>query len=108
VLRRGGAETLTRGAQRIGGPLVGAAAATLLTALLVPDRATLVALIAVSAWAAHALQWANYGTFSISVTAYVAFLLSLSGAPAAVTAVHRVVATMLGGGIGITALVLGT
>jgi hypothetical protein len=107
VLRRSGTETITRGVQRIAGTLVGAGAATLFAALLRLDLPALAALITVMAWCAYATQWVNYGTFSASVTAYVAFLLALDGAPEATVAAHRVVATLLGGVIGIGALALG-
>jgi len=104
VLRRGGAETVIRGVQRILGTLAGASLATLVAALLRPDPAMLVALITLSAWCAYAMQWVNYGTFSISVTSYIAFLFSLEGLPEAVIAEHRVVATLLGGLLGVAAL----
>jgi hypothetical protein len=104
VLRRGGAETLIRGAQRIGGTVVGAGVATLLAALIRPDPVVLLGLIGMLAWCAYATQWVNYGTFSASVTGYVAFLLALVGLPEATVAVHRVTATLLGGAIGVAAL----
>lgn len=104
VLRRGGAETLTRGLLRMGGTLVGAGLATLVAAFVRPDAAMLVALVVASAWGAYALQWVNYGTFSASVTSYIAFLLSLQGLPEAEVAAHRIVATLLGGAIGVAAL----
>jgi uncharacterized membrane protein YccC len=107
VLRRGGAETLTRGAQRMVGTLVGAASATLLAALLRPEAAILLVLIGTAAWCAYATQWVNYGTFSLSVTSYVAFLLALQGLPEAQVALHRVGATLLGAAIATVALGVG-
>jgi hypothetical protein len=104
VLRRGGTETVNRGVQRIGGTLIGAGLATLIAALLRPEPPVLVVLITAAAWCAYATQWVNYGTFSISVTSYVAFLLALEGLPEAAVAGHRVTATLLGGGIGVAAL----
>ncbi|MDB5446020.1 MAG: hypothetical protein JWQ97_1337, partial [Phenylobacterium sp.] len=104
VLRRGGALTVTLGVQRIGGTLLGAGAATLIVALLKPDPWTLVGLIVAAAWCAYAMQWVNYGTFSIGVTSYIAFLLSLQGLPEAAVAGHRIVATLVGGVLGIAAL----
>jgi hypothetical protein len=104
VLRRGGAETLTRGAQRMVGTLGGAAAATLIAALLRPEAGVLLVLIGVAAWCAYATQWVNYGTFSLSVTSYVAFLLALQGLPEAQVALHRVGATLLGAAIATVAL----
>jgi hypothetical protein len=107
VLRRGGAETLTRGAQRMVGTLVGAAAATLVAALLRPDAGVLLVLIGMAAWCAYCTQWVNYGTFSLSVTSYVAFLLALQGLPEAQVALHRVGATLLGAAIAAVALGIG-
>jgi len=106
VLRRGGAETLTRGAQRIGGTVLGATAATLAAAVLRPDQGVLLGLIGAAAWCAYATQWVNYGTFSASVTSYVALLMALLGLPEAEVAAHRVAATLLGGAIGGGALAL--
>jgi uncharacterized membrane protein YccC len=104
VLRRGGTETVIRGLQRIGGTVLGVGAATLALALLKPETATLVGLLALAAWCAYAMQWVNYGTFSIAVTSYVAFLFALEGMPEAEVATNRVMATLLGGGLGIVAL----
>ncbi len=104
VLRHSGTETLTRGAQRIGGTMLGAAAATLLAALLRPDALGLLLLIGAAAWCAYATQWVNYGTFSLSVTSYVALLLALLGLPEAEVAVHRITATLLGAAIAAAAL----
>jgi hypothetical protein len=104
VLRRGGTETILRGVQRVAGTFLGAGAATLLATLLRPDPWTLVALIVLSAWCAYAVQWVNYGTFAISVTSYVAFLLALSGLPERAVVGQRVTATLLGGLLGMAAL----
>jgi hypothetical protein len=104
VLRRGGAETVIRGIQRIVGTLIGAGAATLIAAVLRPEALALVALITLSAWCAYAVQWVNYGAFSASVASYITFLLSLDGLPEAAVAGHRIVATLVGGVIGVAAL----
>jgi hypothetical protein len=106
VLRRGGAETLTRGVQRMGGTLIGAGLATFIAAALRPDVPALVALVTAAAWCSYATQWVNYGTFSVSVTSYIAFLMSLEGLPEPEVAARRVAATMLGGLIGMAALAL--
>jgi hypothetical protein len=103
VLRRGGAETVTRAVLRIAGTLIGAGAATLVVALARPEPLALAPLIALAAWGAYALQWVNYGTFSICVTSYIAFLLSLLGLPETFVATHRIEATLMGGAIGMAA-----
>ncbi len=106
IFRRGGSDTLIRSAQRVGGTLLGAAVATLIAALLRPDAVVLAALGGLAAWCAYATQWVNYGTFSISVTSYVAFLFAMLGLPETEVAAHRIVATLLGGAIGVGALAL--
>lgn len=106
VLRRGGTETVIRGLQRIGGTVIGAGAATLIAALLRPEPQVLILLILVAAWCAYAAQWVNYGTFSASVTSYIAFLFALEGLPEATVAGDRVAATVLGGVLGMAALAL--
>lgn len=97
LLRRGAAETITRGGLRMAGTLVGAGAATFIVALLRPEPLGLAPLIALAAWGAYTLQWVNYGTFSVCVTSYVVFLLSLEGLPEPVVAAHRIEATLLAG-----------
>ena len=52
---------------------------------------------------AYTTQWVNYGTFSVCVTSYIAFLLSLEGLPETAVAGHRIVATLIGGAIGMAA-----
>jgi hypothetical protein len=103
VLRRGAQETIFRGVLRIAGTLVGAGVATTIVAVLRPDPLGLAPLIALAAWAAYTTQWVNYGTFSVCVTSYIAFLLSLEGLPEAAVAGHRIVATLIGGAIGMAA-----
>jgi hypothetical protein len=104
VLRQGGAQTVILGLQRIVGTILGAGAATLVAAILRPDPWLLLALMTVPAWLAYAAQWVNYGTFSAGVTSYIAFLLALQGLPEAQVAIQRVVATLIGGGLGMAAL----
>lgn len=103
VLRRGGGETVARGLLRIVGTLAGAGVATLLVAVLQPPAVGLLVLIAFSAWGAYALQWVNYGAFSVSVTSYIAFLFALQGAPEAQVAARRIEATLIGGALALAA-----
>ncbi|HEY5412914.1 MAG TPA: FUSC family protein [Caulobacteraceae bacterium] len=104
VLRRGTRETLTRGALRMIGTLVGAGAATLAMVWLKPSQEVLVVLAAVVAWGAYSVQWVNYGTFSTCVTAYVVFLFAFEGLPETVVIRHRIAATLIGGAIALAAL----
>ncbi len=72
-----------------------------------PEATVLLILIGAAAWCAYATQWVNYGTFSLSVTSYVADLLALQGMPEARVALHRVGATLLGAAIAAIALGVG-
>ncbi len=107
VLRFGGfRETLGRGLARCAGTLLGAGLATMFAALARPSPAGVIALAALAIWACYALQWVNYGAFSAALTAYVVFIFALIGLPEPVVAVHRVIATLIGGGVALAGQVL--
>ena len=97
VLRPDFTTTLTRGVARIAGTILGAVAATWLV-LSVPDTPhvylALAAFFAATCYAAFQL---NYGLFSLSVTAYVVFLLALLGTPESAAVQNRLIATTAGG-----------
>lgn len=102
VLRWGGLRvTLGRALARCVGTLAGAGAATLFAALVHPEPATLIVLIALTAWACYSLQWVNYAAFSIGMTAYVVFGFAIAGLPEPLVAAHRALATLIGGLVGI-------
>ena len=88
---------------RIIGTMAGAGVATLIVALVRPSQAILVALIAVMAWGCYALLRVNYALFSMMVTGYVALLFAFGGLPAPVAALHRVIATAIGGSVALVA-----
>jgi uncharacterized membrane protein YccC len=90
-------DTLKRGAQRILGTLGGAGAATLAAALLRPSEAVTAAMITASAFGAYCLLRVNYLAYSVCITAYIAFMLTLAGIPEPVVALNRVVGTVAGG-----------
>lgn len=98
-------QTLTRGVMRVSGTLIGAGLAGLLAAHLHPSPWILASLIVVFAWWAYSLLNVNYALFTLCLTAYIVFLLSLSGLPPA-TVVHRRAAyTLLGGALALLAYV---
>jgi hypothetical protein len=103
ILRTDPRETYTRGFARMAGTVVGAGLATLLVSALHPDAIALIALVIFFAWLCYSVVNVNYGAFSVSVTAYIAFLLALGGLPEKEVAVHRVANTLLGGGIALVA-----
>jgi uncharacterized membrane protein YccC len=59
------------------------------------------ALVAVGA--SSTLQRVNDAIFAVSITASVAFLLAIKGLPEPAVAVHRAIATLLGGALALLA-----
>jgi len=90
-------DTVTRGVQRILGTLGGAGVATLAAAYLRPTEALTAALVTASAFGAYTLLRVNYLAYSVCITAYIAFMLTLAGIPEPVVAVNRVIGTVAGG-----------
>lgn len=96
-------QTLTRGLMRVTGTVAGGWLAGLLAAYLHPSPTVLAVLVVVFAWGAFSLRNVNYSLYTVCLTAYIVFLLSLSGLPPA-TVVHRRAAyTLLGGAIALLA-----
>jgi uncharacterized membrane protein YccC len=97
ILRPDFTTTLSRGVARIAGTIVGVVAATAIV-LAVPHTPhvtlALAILFAASSYAAFQL---NYALFSLTVTAYVVFLLALLGTPETTAVQNRLVATIIGG-----------
>jgi hypothetical protein len=88
---------------RIIGTTAGAGFATLIVALLRPSQTVLVTLIAVMAWGCYALFRVNYALFSLSITGYIVLLFAFGGLPEAAVALHRVIATAIGGSVALAA-----
>ena len=72
---------------------------TVLMALLRPSTTVVTALICMTAWGCFGLQRVNDMALSFCVTAYMASLSAYDGLPEPVVALHRMLATALGGGI---------
>ena len=89
-------ETLTRATLRTGGTLVGAGVATLAAAHLHPTVWWLAALTTFCAFWAFATNGVNYGLFSLFLTAYIVFLLSLNAIPSPEIAHRRALCTVAG------------
>lgn len=107
VLKPGLRDTQVRGLFRLAGTVGGCAAASLFALAFPSTPAVLVAAVLACAWLAYALQRANYALFSAAVTATVVFVLAIGHEPEAVTAAHRVAATLTGGGIALAVAYLG-
>ena len=89
-------ETLTRGLQRIAGTLAGAYLATLLAAHVPFTLWHLAALTAFFAFWCFALNPVNYGLFTLCMTSYIVFLLSLNAIPTPLIAHRRAWCTITG------------
>ncbi len=106
VLRPDFTTTLSRGVARIAGTIVGVVAATAIV-VAVPDTAHItLALAIIFAAISYAAFQLNYGLFSLTVTAYVVFLLALLGTPEATAVQNRLVATVIGGLLAITSYLI--
>jgi uncharacterized membrane protein YccC len=97
VLRPDFTTTLSRGVARIAGTIVGVVAATAIVVAVPNTPHITLALAILFASISYAAFQLNYGLFSLTVTAYVVFLLALLGTPEATAVQNRLVATVIGG-----------
>lgn len=97
VLRPDFGSTYTRGLQRYIGTALGVVLATLITAALDPGPYALAALITVLAFAFCALLFANYGLFTLAITACIIFFVAFAGPHTEfATALDRLLDTTIG------------
>lgn len=92
-------ETLSRALARISGTLVGATLATLIAAHLHPTPWVLAVLVTVFAFGCYAVNSVNYALFTLSMTSYIVFLLSLNQLPGPEIAHRRFWCTAAGAAI---------
>lgn len=92
-------ETFARGLARMGGTIIGAACATVITVTLAPGPTLLTAFAIFFVWAGYSLFRTNYGLFTICITLYVVFLVVLAGGAEPATAKYRIVNTLIGGAL---------
>ncbi len=92
-------ETLTRALARVSGTLVGATLATLIAAHLHPTPWVLAFLVTLFAFGCYALNSVNYALFTLSMTSYIVFLLSLNQLPGPEIAHRRFWCTAAGAAI---------
>ncbi len=102
VLRPDFGATLSRGATRVAGTLVGAALAGLIV-LGRPTGAATVVLVGLLAFGALATFQASYALFSCALTALVVVLLGIVTTDSLGTAGYRTLATVIGGAIALAA-----
>ncbi len=102
VLRPGIADTASRAIARTGGTLAGAVLASLFLVYVHPPTWGLALLVVVFTWLSYGLNNVNYGLFSVCLTAYIVFLLSLNDIPGPEIAQRRFIATLIGGAIALS------
>jgi uncharacterized membrane protein YccC len=97
VLRPGIADTANRAVARTVGTMAGAALATLFLVYVHPAPIPMAVLVVLFTWLSYSTLNVNYALFSISLTAYIVFLLWFADIPGPETAHRRVVCTLIGG-----------
>ncbi len=90
-------ETLTRALLRVGGTLAGAVLATRFLVYVHPGPLALAFFATAFAFLAYTTNTVNYGLFSVFLTSYIVFLLSLNQMPGTVIAHRRALCTLAGG-----------
>jgi uncharacterized membrane protein YccC len=97
VLRPDFTTTFSRGIARIAGTLVGVVVATAVTLAVPSTPHAAIILTIFFAMLSYATFQLNYALYSLAITAYVVFILSLLGQPEHAAVVNRVIATIVGG-----------
>ena len=90
-------ETFTRAFLRVGGTLAGAVISTIFLVHIHPDPYYLAALATFFALWSYATNAVNYGLYTLFLTSYIVFLLSLNTLPGPVIAHRRALSTIAGG-----------
>ena len=97
VLKPAFNETVKRALARIGGTIAGAVLTSYLVAHIKPTTVTLAILVLVFAFLAYSTLNVNYALYTVFLTAYIVFLLSLANLPGIVVAHRRAISTIIGG-----------
>jgi uncharacterized membrane protein YccC len=98
--------TFTRGAERALGTAVGVGLAGAIAVVLHPAGGVTVVIVGALAWAAYSVFPASFAAGFAFITAMVVFLLNVIRPDTLGTAAHRLVDTLIGGAIGLTAYAL--
>jgi len=97
VLKPAFSETFSRAFLRVGGTLAGAVISTIFLVHIRPDPFYLAALATFFALWSYATNTVNYGLYTLFLTSYIVFLLSLNSLPGPVIAHRRALCTIAGG-----------
>jgi len=106
VLKPGLSDTVSRAIARVLGTMCGAIVVSFCLVHAHPTPLALAAFTALFAWLSYGLLNVNYALFSVAITGYIVFLLSLNQVPGPTIAVHRTFSTALGGAIALCTRVL--
>ena len=99
VLKPGITDTANRAIARMLGTLAGAILASICIAHIHPSLLTLASFTLLFAWLSYSTTNVNYALFSVCITGYIVFLLSLSNVPGPLIAQRRALCTAIGGSI---------
>jgi hypothetical protein len=88
--------TYTSALGRVFGTFAGIGLASLLVHALHPSSGTLIVLVVIFAWASYAWLKVNYALFSCALTAFIVFLVAVSGYPETMVVANRLLDTALG------------
>jgi uncharacterized membrane protein YccC len=99
VLKPGVTDTVNRAVARVLGTLAGSILVSFCIAHLNPSPVVLASFTLLFAWLSYGTLNVNYALFSVFITGYIIFLLSLANVPGPVIAQRRALCTALGGSI---------
>jgi uncharacterized membrane protein YccC len=102
VLKPGILDTANRAIARMIGTLAGAIIASFCVAHTTPSPLILAACTLLFAWLSYGTVNVNYALFSVCITGYIVFLLSLANVPGPLIAERRAVCTVIGGVIALS------
>lgn len=102
VLKPGLTDTASRAIARTAGTLAGALLASFFIAHLPLSPPVLASITVLFAWLAYASLNVNYALFSVMLTGYIVFLLSLNRVPGLQIAERRAACTVIGGALALT------
>ena len=103
VMRPDFSQTYARGVARLAGTVLGVVVATGIIRLATPSSWICAGLAVVSIGGAYLLMRTGYAAMSTCVTGYVVFLLAMGGEARTSTVADRVILTVVGGALALTA-----
>lgn len=100
VLKPGLTDTVNRAVARTLGTMLGAVVSSFLLAQFVhPSLSVLAICTLLCIWLAYGTLHVNYALFTVFLTGYIVFLLSLAGISGTLIAEHRTICTAIGGAL---------